>query len=308
MVECNGDGRRSAVHGGAQQGRAVRRGVHLRRADDGRSTSLLSCPAITPKRGEHVVFYPTAAAASSRPGSARASAAVPTPRSARPEWNVRSDVAGRAGAGDRGRRGGTDPGWAGWPARPATARARQVGLLLDKRRSARGRASAGQGAGGRGTARVLVETSNAAAGRHRLRGGVRHRSGSSTRRCLRCTDIAPRHSPGTAAARDRAPRVLAGGGLPRWCVLRVAVGRRFSGIGALVTGGHVSCGCGCRSGRRSTWGGCSGFLAARGLFPGWRWPLPDLYAWTISSPHGSGVLSLRPCPRCELGGVLACAV
>jgi hypothetical protein len=41
MVEWNRDGRRATVRGGEQQGRSVRRGIHLRRADHGHLLSAV---------------------------------------------------------------------------------------------------------------------------------------------------------------------------------------------------------------------------------------------------------------------------
>ena len=53
-----------------------------------------SCPAMTPKR-ENVVFYPTAAAAQ-QAGFRACKRCRPDASPGSPEWNVRSDVAGRA--------------------------------------------------------------------------------------------------------------------------------------------------------------------------------------------------------------------
>ena len=53
-----------------------------------------SCPAITPKR-VNVVFYPTAAAAQ-QAGFRACKRCRPDASPGSPEWNVRSDVAGRA--------------------------------------------------------------------------------------------------------------------------------------------------------------------------------------------------------------------
>src|SRR5450755_4764415 len=53
-----------------------------------------SCPAITPKR-PNVTFYPTAAAAQ-QAGYRACKRCRPDASPGSPEWNVRSDVAGRA--------------------------------------------------------------------------------------------------------------------------------------------------------------------------------------------------------------------
>ena len=53
-----------------------------------------SCPAMTPRR-ENVVFYPTAAAAQ-QAGFRACKRCRPDASPGSPEWNVRSDVAGRA--------------------------------------------------------------------------------------------------------------------------------------------------------------------------------------------------------------------
>ena len=53
-----------------------------------------SCPAITPKR-VNIVFYPTAAAAQ-QAGFRACKRCRPDASPGSPEWNVRSDVAGRA--------------------------------------------------------------------------------------------------------------------------------------------------------------------------------------------------------------------
>ena len=100
---------------------------------------------------------------------------------------------------------------------------------------------------------------------------------------LEVYDIAPRVLRERAAARDRAGRPgdgRCGGG--------AAMRRQRPARPAC-------CGCGCRSGRRSTWAGCSG-SSPRAPFPGSRWPPPTEYARTISLPNGSGVLSLRLVP------------
>ncbi len=173
-----------------------------------------SCPAMTPRR-ENVVFYPTAAAAQ-QAGFRACKRCRPDASPGSPEWNVRSDVAGRAmrliadGVVDR----------SGVPGLAASLgySPRQVGRLLD-RRGRRGAAGARPGAAGPDRARPgrdLVP----ADGRHRLRRrvhldqavqrddarGVRHaafraaRAGQAARRARVDQDRVDQHR----ASQDRA--------------------------------------------------------------------------------------------------------
>src|SRR6201985_325965 len=113
-----------------------------------------SCPAITPKR-TNVVFYPTAAAAQ-QAGFRACKRCRPDASPGSPEWNVRSDVAGRAmrliadGVVDRAGVSGL--------ASSLGDSARQVGRLLTAEVGA-GPLALARAQRAR-TARILVETSS----------------------------------------------------------------------------------------------------------------------------------------------------
>ena len=123
-----------------------------------------SCPAMTPKRA-NVVFYPTAAAAQ-QAGYRACKRCRPDASPGSPEWNVRSDVAGRAmrliadGVVDRSGVTGLASSLGYSP--------RQVGRLLTAEVGA-GPLALARAQRAR-TARILVETSSPADGRHRVRG------------------------------------------------------------------------------------------------------------------------------------------
>ncbi len=224
-----------------------------------------SCPAITPKR-VNIVFYPTAAAAQ-QAGFRACKRCRPDASPGSPEWNVRSDVAGRAmrliadGVVDRA---GVD----GLAARLGYS-ARQVGRLLTAEVGAAPLALAR--AQRARTARVLIETTSLPMGDIAFAAGFASiRQFNAT--ILEVYDIAPRELRERAAARDRAGRsgrrpVGAAG------VLRLRLPFRPPIDLARVFG----------------------FLAARAI-PGVEVAAADRYARTISLPNGGGVLSLRLVP------------
>jgi len=232
-----------------------------------------SCPAITPKR-VNIVFYPTAAAAQ-QAGFRACKRCRPDASPGSPEWNVRSDVAGRAmrliadGVVDRS---GVD----GLAARLGYS-ARQVGRLLTAEVGAAPLALAR--AQRARTARVLIETTQLPMGDIAFAAGFTSiRQFNAT--VLEVYDIAPRELRERAVARDRAGRSgrrpvppAAAGGQGAAGVLRLRLPFRPPiDLGRLF-----------------------GFLAARAV-PGVEVAAADRYARTISLPHGSGVLSLGLVP------------
>src|ERR1700724_2899009 len=158
-----------------------------------------SCPAMTPRR-ENVVFSPTAAAAQ-QGGVRSCKRCRPDASPGSPEWNVRSDVAGRAmrliadGVVDRS---GVD----GLAARLGYS-ARQVGRLLTAEVGAAPLALAR--AQRARTARVLIETTKLPMGDIAFAAGFTSiRQFNAT--ILEVYDIAPRELRERAAARDGAGR------------------------------------------------------------------------------------------------------
>jgi AraC family transcriptional regulator of adaptative response / DNA-3-methyladenine glycosylase II len=238
-----------------------------------------SCPAITPKR-VNIVFYPTAAAAQ-QAGFRACKRCRPDASPGSPEWNVRSDVAGRAmrliadGVVDRS---GVD----GLAARLGYS-ARQVGRLLTAEVGAAPLALAR--AQRARTARVLIETTNLPMGDIAFAAGFASiRQFNAT--ILEVYDIAPRALRERAAARDRAGRS----------------GRRPALLGA--GGGHGAADDHGAAGVLRLrlpfrppidLGRVFGFLAARAI-PGVELAAASWYARTISLPNGSGMLSLRLVP------------
>ena len=238
-----------------------------------------SCPAITPKR-VNIVFYPTAAAAQ-QAGFRACKRCRPDASPGSPEWNVRSDVAGRAmrliadGVVDRS---GVD----GLAARLGYS-TRQVGRLLTAEVGAAPLALAR--AQRARTARVLIETTKLPMGDIAFAAGFTSiRQFNAT--ILEVYDIAPRELRERAAARDRAgrsgrrpvPPAAAGGH-------RAADGQGLAGVLRLRLPFRPPI----------DLGRLFGFLAARAI-PGVEVAAADRYARTISLPHGNGVLSLRLVP------------
>ena len=244
-----------------------------------------SCPAITPKR-VNIVFYPTAAAAQ-QAGFRACKRCRPDASPGSPEWNVRSDVAGRAmrliadGVVDRS---GVD----GLAARLGYS-ARQVGRLLTAEVGAAPLALAR--AQRARTARVLIETTKLPMGDIAFAAGFASiRQFNAT--ILEVYDIAPRVLRERAAARDRAGR---SGRRP---VPPVAADGHGTASGHGTAGGHGAAGVlRLRLPFRPPIDleRLFGFLGARAI-PGVEVATADRYARTISLPHGSGVLSLRLVP------------
>ena len=243
-----------------------------------------SCPAITPKR-ENVVFYPTAAAA--QQGGFRACKRCrPDASPGSPEWNVRSDAAGRAmrliadGVVDRS-------GVAGLADRLGYS-PRQVGRLLTAEVGAAPLALAR--AQRARTARILIETTTLPMGDIAFAAGFASiRQFNAT--ILEVYDIPPRTlreraaktgsgQRGASRADGRRARALAGG------VTAAGGGTAAGGVTGLVR---------LRLPFRPPidTGRMLGYLAARAV-PGVEAASPEQYSRTISLPNGCGVLSLRP--------------
>ena len=224
-----------------------------------------SCPAMTPKR-ENVVFYPTAAAAQ-QAGFRACKRCRPDASPGSPEWNVRSDVAGRAmrliadGVVDRSGVTGLAASLGYSP--------RQVGRLLTAEVGA-GPLALARAQRAR-TARILVETSSLPMG------DIAFAAGFTSIRQFNATMLEVYDTP-PSVLRERAMR--RDGSVPS----RAGQGRA-----------PACCGCAWRSARRSTSTGCSG-TSPRAPLPGSRSPLPVNTARTISLPNGYGLLSLRPVP------------
>jgi AraC family transcriptional regulator, regulatory protein of adaptative response / DNA-3-methyladenine glycosylase II len=228
-----------------------------------------SCPAITPKRA-NVVFYPTAAAAQ-QAGFRACKRCRPDASPGSPEWNVRSDVAGRAmrliadGVVDRAGIDGLADRLGYSP--------RQVGRLLSAEVGA-GPLALARAQRAR-TARILVETTALPMG------DVAFAAGFSSIRQFNATmlevyDIAPtalreRAGPVTATRRRAAPGVAGDASATGVLRLRlpyrppIDVERMF------------------------------GFLAARAI-PGVEVAAPGEYRRTIRLPNGCGLLWLRHVP------------
>ncbi len=220
-----------------------------------------SCPAMTPKRG-NVVFYPTAAAAQ-QAGFRACKRCRPDASPGSPEWNVRSDIAGRAmrliadGVVDRS-------GVTGLAVSLGYS-ARQVGRLLTAEVGA-GPLALARAQRAR-TARVLVETSSLPMGDIAFAAGFRSiRQFNAT--MLEVYDTPPSVLRERAMRRDRSALVQAGPGMLR---LRLPF-RPPIDLGRML-----------------------GFLAARAV-PGIETASPGEYKRTISLPNGCGLLSLRPVP------------
>jgi AraC family transcriptional regulator, regulatory protein of adaptative response / DNA-3-methyladenine glycosylase II len=230
-----------------------------------------SCPAITPKRA-NVVFYPTAAAAQ-QAGFRACKRCRPDASPGSPEWNVRSDVAGRAmrliadGVVDRVGVDGL--------ASSLGYSSRQVGRLLTAEVGA-GPLALARAQRAR-TARILVETTALPMG------DIAFAAGFASIRQFNATMLEVYDTPptvlrerairrdGSALARPRAGGAADGGGATGVLRLRlpfrppIDLSRMF------------------------------GFLAARAI-PGIEVASLDEYKRTVSLPNGFGILALRPVP------------
>jgi AraC family transcriptional regulator, regulatory protein of adaptative response / DNA-3-methyladenine glycosylase II len=242
-----------------------------------------SCPAITPKRA-NVVFYPTAAAAQ-QSGFRACKRCRPDASPGSPEWNVRSDAAGRAmrliadGVVDRS-------GVAGLAGRLGYSQ-RQVGRLLTAEVGA-GPLALARAQRAR-TARILIETTTLPMG------DIAFAAGFSSIRQFNATvhevyDIPPRE------LRDRAARRAPAGARPGARSVRTAAAadRRPHAAGA---GGDAPGLLRVRLPFRPPidLSRMFGFLAARAI-PGVEAVTRDSYCRTISLPNGCGVLALRSVP------------
>jgi AraC family transcriptional regulator, regulatory protein of adaptative response / DNA-3-methyladenine glycosylase II len=269
-----------------------------------------SCPAMIPKR-VNIVFHRTAAAAQ-QAGFRACKRCRPDASPGSPEWNVRSDVAGRAmrliadGVVDRS---GVD----GLADRLGYS-ARQVGRLLTAEVGAAPLALAR--AQRARTARILIETTTLPMGDIAFAAGFASiRQFNAT--ILEVYDIAPRVLRERAAARDRARGSGRAGVSPGRSAVQHGAARAADGVVGVGVGGVSGAadsvgavGAGRRVGDREVTGVLRlrlpfrppidlgrmfGFLAARAI-PGVEVAGPDRYARTISLPNGSGVLSLRAVP------------
>jgi AraC family transcriptional regulator of adaptative response / DNA-3-methyladenine glycosylase II len=226
-----------------------------------------SCPAITPKRA-NVMFYPTAAAAQ-QAGYRACKRCRPDASPGSPEWNVRSDVAGRAmrliadGVVDRAGVGGL--------ASSLGYSSRQVGRLLTAEVGA-GPLSLARAQRAR-TARILIETTALPMGDIAFAAGFTSiRQFNAT--MLEVYDTPPSVLRERAVRRDQSARGRArtdDGGATG--VLRLRLPFRPPIDARRVFG----------------------FLAARAI-PGVEVASPEEYSRTVALPNGSGVLSLRPVP------------
>jgi AraC family transcriptional regulator, regulatory protein of adaptative response / DNA-3-methyladenine glycosylase II len=242
-----------------------------------------SCPAITPKRS-NVGFYPTAAAAQ-QAGFRACKRCRPDASPGSPEWNVRSDVAGRAmrqiadGVVDRSGVTGLASSLGYSP--------RQVGRLLTAEVGA-GPLALARAQRAR-TARILVETTSVPMGDIAFAAGFTSiRQFNAT--MLEVYDTPPSVLRERAAKRDGARR---------------SPGSR-QGFRGMVSATETA---------RAAEGGSAtsvlrlrlpfrlpidlnrmlGYLAARAI-PGVEVASCDEYKRTISLPNGCGLLSLRPVP------------
>jgi AraC family transcriptional regulator, regulatory protein of adaptative response / DNA-3-methyladenine glycosylase II len=220
-----------------------------------------SCPAMTPRR-ENVVFYPTAAAAQ-QAGFRACKRCRPDASPGSPEWNVRSDVAGRAmrliadGAVDRSGVTGLAASLGYSP--------RQVGRLLTAEVGA-GPLALARAQRAR-TARVLVETTSLPMGDIAFAAGFTSiRQFNAT--MLEVYDTPPSVLRERAMRRDKSALVKAGTGVLR---LRLAF-RPPIDVNRML-----------------------GYLAARAV-PGVEVASAGEYKRTVSLPNGFGLLSLRPVP------------
>lgn len=240
-----------------------------------------SCPAITPKRS-NVVFYPTAAAAQ-QAGFRACKRCRPDASPGSPEWNVRSDVAGRAmrliadGVVDRAGVTGlaTSLGYS----------ARQVGRLLTAEVGA-GPLALARAQRAR-TARVLVETTALPMGDIAFAAGFASiRQFNAT--MLEVYDTPPSVLRERAIRRDRS-------GTARRRVRRSAIEVAGSARAEGETG--AACVLRLRLPFRPPidLGRMFGYLAARAI-AGVEVASAHEYSRTITLPNGYGVLSLRPVP------------
>jgi AraC family transcriptional regulator of adaptative response / DNA-3-methyladenine glycosylase II len=220
-----------------------------------------SCLAMTPKR-ENVVFYPTAAAAQ-QAGYRACKRCRPDASPGSPEWNVRSDVAGRAmrliadGVVDRSGVTGLAASLGYSP--------RQVGRLLTAEVGA-GPLALARAQRAR-TARILVETSTLPMGDIAFAAGFTSiRQFNAT--MLEVYDTPPSALRERAIRRDKSALVTAGTGVLH---LRLAF-RPPIDLSRMLA-----------------------YLATRAV-PGVEVASPDEYKRTISLPNGYGLLSLRPVP------------
>jgi AraC family transcriptional regulator of adaptative response / DNA-3-methyladenine glycosylase II len=218
-----------------------------------------SCPAMTPRR-ENVVFYPTAAAAQ-QAGFRACKRCRPDASPGSPEWNVRSDVAGRAmrliadGAVDRSGVTGL--------ASSLGYSSRQVGRLLAAEVGA-GPLALARAQRAR-TARVLVETTSLPMGDTAFAAGFTSiRQFNAT--MLEVYDTPPSVLRERAMRRMRPALARAGTGVLR---LRLAF-RPPADLNRML-----------------------GYLAARAI-AGVEVASATEYKRTISLPNGFGLLSLRP--------------
>ncbi|HEY1822826.1 MAG TPA: AlkA N-terminal domain-containing protein [Trebonia sp.] len=257
-----------------------------------------SCPAITPKRA-NVVFYPTAAAAQ-QAGFRACKRCRPDASPGSPEWNVRSDVAGRAmrliadGVVDRAGVDGL--------ASSLGYSSRQVGRLLTAEVGA-GPLALARAQRAR-TARILVETTVLPMG------DIAFAAGFTSIRQFNATmhevyDTPPSVLREKAIRRDASALTRARAGARR-SLMSATVAARVT-VPARVTGAAGE-------GSVGSVGGATGvlrlrlpfrppidlsrmfcFLAARAI-PGVEVASRDEYKRTISLPNGFGILALRPVP------------
>src|ERR1700761_2216350 len=250
-----------------------------------------SCPAMTPRR-ENVVFYPTAAAAQ-QAGFRACKRCRPDASPGSPEWNVRSDVAGRAmrliadGVVDRAGVSGL--------ASSVGYSARQVGRLLTAEVGA-GPLALARAQRAR-TARILVETTVLPMG------DIAFAAGFTSIRQFNATMLEVYDTP-PSVLRERAMRRE---GAAR---ARVHAETRRSALGPAGPAGRAQP----AGAEGSVEGGATGvlhlrlpfrppidarrmfgFLAARAV-PGVEVAAPGEYKRTISLPNGFGILSLCPVP------------
>ena len=220
-----------------------------------------SCPAMTPKRA-NVVFYPTAAAAQ-QAGYRACKRCRPDASPGSPEWNVRSDVAGRAmrliadGVVDRSGVTGLASSLGYSP--------RQVGRLLTAEVGA-GPLALARAQRAR-TARILVETSSLAMG------DIAFAAGFTSIRQFNATMLEVYDTP-PSVLRERAMRRMRSALVkPGTGVLRLRLPFRPPiDLDRMLR-----------------------YLAARAI-PGIEVATAGEYKRTISLPNGYGLLSLRPVP------------
>jgi AraC family transcriptional regulator of adaptative response / DNA-3-methyladenine glycosylase II len=242
-----------------------------------------SCPAMTPKRA-NVVFYPTAAAAQ-QAGYRACKRCRPDASPGSPEWNVRSDVAGRAmrliadGVVDRSGVTGLASSLGYSP--------RQVGRLLTAEVGA-GPLALARAQRAR-TARILVETSSLPMG------DIAFAAGFTSIRQFNATMLEVYATP-PSVLRERAAKRDGGG---RRADARQGSRRAISAAQMAGAADDDSAAGVLRlrlpfrppiDARRML-----GYLAARAI-PGVEVASPGEYKRTISLPNGCGLLSLRPVP------------